>query len=24
LSGGEYVWGCVYAQNTFAVAIAAY
>lgn len=24
LSGGEYVWGCVYAQNAFAVAIAAY
>ena len=24
LSGGEYVWGCVYAQNTFGVAIAAY
>ena len=24
LSGGEYVWGCIYAQNTFAVAIAAY
>ncbi len=24
LTGGEYVWGCVYAQNTFAVAIAAY
>ena len=24
LSGGEYVWGCVYAQNTFAVAITAY
>jgi uncharacterized protein YkwD len=24
LSGGEYVWGCVYAQNNFAVAIAAY
>lgn len=24
LAGGEYVWGCVYAQNTFAVAIAAY
>jgi uncharacterized protein YkwD len=22
--GGEYVWGCVYAQNTFGVAIAAY
>jgi len=24
LSGGEYVWGCVYAQNKFGVAIAAY
>ena len=24
LSGGEYVWGCIYAQSTFAVAIAAY
>ena len=24
LTGGEYVWGCVYAQNTFAVAIVAY
>lgn len=24
LAGGEYVWGCVYSQNTFAVAIAAY
>jgi uncharacterized protein YkwD len=24
LSGGEYVWGCIYSQNTFAVAIAAY
>ncbi len=24
LSGGEYVWGCVYAQNAFGVAIAAY
>lgn len=24
LTAGEYVWGCVYAQNTFAVAIAAY
>lgn len=24
LSGGEYVWGCIYAQNTFAVAITAY
>lgn len=24
LIGGEYVWGCIYAQNTFAVAIAAY
>jgi uncharacterized protein YkwD len=24
LSGGEYVWGCVYAQNTFGVAITAY
>lgn len=24
LAGGEYVWGCIYAQNTFAVAIAAY
>jgi hypothetical protein len=24
LTGGEYVWGCIYAQNTFAVAIAAY
>lgn len=24
LVGGEYVWGCIYAQNTFAVAIAAY
>ena len=24
LTGGEYVWGCIYAQNTFAVAITAY
>lgn len=24
LSGGEYVWGCIYAQNSFGVAIAAY
>ena len=24
LDGGEFVWGCIYAQNTFAVAIAAY
>ena len=24
LAGGEYVWGCVYSQDTFAVAIAAY
>ena len=24
LSGGEYSWGCIYAQNGFAVAIAAY
>jgi hypothetical protein len=24
LDGGEYVWGCIYAQNSFAVAIAAY
>lgn len=24
LDGEEYVWGCVYAQNTFAVAITAY
>lgn len=24
LEGGEYVWGCVYAQNTIGVAIAAY
>lgn len=24
LSGGEYVWGCIYAQNTFAVAIVAF
>lgn len=24
LSGGEYVWGCTYAQNGFGVAIAAY
>ncbi len=24
LTGGEYVWGCVYAQDGFAVAIAAY
>lgn len=24
VAGGEYVWGCVYSQNTFAVAIAAY
>lgn len=24
LAGGEYVWGCVYAQNGFGVAIAAY
>jgi uncharacterized protein YkwD len=24
LNGGEYVWGCIYAQNTFAVGIAAY
>lgn len=24
LKGGEFVWGCIYAQNTFGVAIAAY
>lgn len=24
MTGGEYVWGCIYAQNSFAVAIAAY
>lgn len=24
LEGGEYVWGCIYAQDTFAVAITAY
>lgn len=24
LTGGEYVWGCVYSQNSFAVAISAY
>lgn len=24
LTGGEYVWGCIYAQNSFAVAITAY
>ncbi|OGM08775.1 hypothetical protein A2Z67_01860 [Candidatus Woesebacteria bacterium RBG_13_36_22] len=24
LEGGEYVWGCIYAQNTFAVAITSY
>ncbi len=24
LSAGEYVWGCIYAQNSFAVAIAAF
>lgn len=24
LAGGEYVWGCVYAQDTYGVAIAAY
>lgn len=24
LSGGEYVWGCIYAQNGFGVAIAGY
>jgi uncharacterized protein YkwD len=24
LDGGEYVWGCIYAQNSFGVAIAAY
>ena len=24
LTGGEYVWGCIYAQDTFAVAIAAF
>lgn len=24
LTGGEYVWGCIYAQNTFAVAITAF
>lgn len=24
LTGGEYVWGCIYSQNTYAVAIAAY
>lgn len=24
LSGGEYVWGCIYAQNNFAVAITAF
>ena len=24
MTGGEFVWGCIYAQNSFAVAIAAY
>lgn len=24
LAGGEYVWGCIYSQNSFAVAITAY
>ncbi len=24
LTGGEFVWGCIYAQNSFAVAISAY
>lgn len=24
LTGGEYVWGCIYAQNSYAVAITAY
>jgi len=24
LTGGEYVWGCIYAQNSFAVAITAF
>jgi uncharacterized protein YkwD len=24
LTGGEYVWGCIYSQNTFAVAITAF
>ena len=24
MSGGQYVWGCIYAQNGFGVAIAAY
>lgn len=24
MTGGEFVWGCIYAQNTFAVAITAY
>jgi len=24
LTGGEYIWGCIYAQDTFAVAITAY
>jgi uncharacterized protein YkwD len=24
MTGGEYVWGCIYAQNSFAVAITAY
>ncbi|KKQ52498.1 hypothetical protein A2865_03555 [Candidatus Woesebacteria bacterium RIFCSPHIGHO2_01_FULL_39_17] len=24
LTGGEYVWGCIYAQNTFSVAITAF
>lgn len=24
LTGGEYVWGCIYAQNSFGVAITAY
>jgi uncharacterized protein YkwD len=24
LTGGEYVWGCIYAQNTYAVAISAF
>lgn len=24
LAGGEYVWGCIYSQNTFSVAIVAY
>jgi hypothetical protein len=24
LAGGEFVWGCVYAQNSYGVAITAY